>query len=288
MDLVFTGNSENLAQNLAEKMLFAAFPSNVKRFACGEMSVSLRKSFHEVIIVASTETNNDWIELFLLLDALRDASRIILCFSYLGYSRQDRQNQNESFAARMFAKFIETFPISHCIVIDNHSEPFLRIPTHHISAHNLFQKDITTKYATEKIIIVSPDVGATRKAYELSRNLKCGFVICNKEKNIFGELKKITHAGDVRDKICIIVDDMVDSGATLLHVSDTLFSAGCENVVAYCTHAVLSHNAIQKLEKSQIAEIVVTNTIERKFNNISKFRKLPIDSLIIDTIQCIL
>lgn len=287
MDLVFTRNSENLAQNLAEKMSFGAFRSNVKQFSCGEIAVSLRKTFHEVIVVANTETNDDWIELFLLLDALRDASRIILCFSYLGYSRQDKQNQNESFAARMFAKFIETFPISHCIVVDNHSEPFLRIPTHHISVLSLFQKDIARKYPSEKIIIVSPDVGATRKAYDVSRFLGCGFVICNKEKNIFGELKKVTHAGDVSNKICVIVDDMVDSGATLMCVTDALLAAGCASVVAYCTHAVLSNGAMQKLEQSQITEIVVTDTIERKFRHISKFRKLPIDSLIIDTIRCI-
>lgn len=288
MDIVFTRNSEKLAYKIANKISFTAFPSSVKCFNNGEMSVTLRKAFREVIVIANTETNNDWIELFLLLDALKGTSKIILCISYMGYTRQDKQNPNESFAARMFSVLLETFNIFHCILVDNHSEPIIRIPTQHISAQSIFGNDILTKYNSKQIVIVSPDIGGVSRADEIAKTLGCEFVICNKERNVFGELKKITLMGNVNGKICILIDDMVDSGATLYHASESLIAAKGIEVVSYCTHGVFSGGAIELLEKSKITEIVFTDTIQKSFALSTKFRKLSIDSLIVDAIRCIL
>jgi ribose-phosphate pyrophosphokinase len=287
MEIIHTRNSRKLAQAMATIMRLTLYPGNVRRFSNDEISVSLRKSFREVIVVACTQDHDDWIELLLLLDALRGASKVILCMSYMGYSRQDQQIPNESFAAGMFAKILETMNISNLVIVDNHSEPLARIPTQHISAKSIFEKDILSKYRSDQIIVVSPDLGGVRRAYEISKSLNCSFIICNKSKNVFGELKKINPIGSVDGKVCVLIDDMIDSGATLCHASESLLRAGSRAVVAYCTHGVLSRGSVERLEKSDITEIVLTDSIFRDDFLPSKFRKLSIDSLVVDAIRSI-
>ena len=288
MEIVFTRNSEKLSRELAEKMSFTAFSCNVRYFNNREMSVSLRKPFREVIVVASTATNDDWMELFLLLGCLRDANKVILCLTYMGYSRQSQQIPNESFAARSLCVMLETFNISNCIIIDNHSEPMFRIPTKHISAQSLFQKEISAKYKPNQIAIVSPDIGGASRAYEIARSIGAECIICNKERSVFGELKKVDPIGKVAGKICVLVDDMVDSGSTLRKASDALVEAGSHDVVAYCTHSILSEGAVERLEESHITEFVFADTIHNEYLLSPKFRKLSIVSLIVDAIRCIL
>lgn len=287
MEIVYTKKTEKLARSVAEKMSFSAFPINIRQFNNGEISVSLRKSFHDVVVIASTETNDDWIELFMLLDALRNSSNITLCLPYMGYSRQDQRSVNESFAAGLFPKLLETMNISQCIVIDNHNEPLFRIPIMHLSVQDIFEKDISEKYESSKIVIVSPDLGGVRRAYNIAKSLQCEFAICNKAKNVFGELKRVDHIGSVKDKICVLIDDMIDSGATLCYAADSMIKSGSRGVVAYCTHGVLSNGSIERIEKSHISEVILTNTICKAENLSGKFRKLSIDSLIVDAIQCI-
>lgn len=287
MEIIYTKKTEKLAKTVSEKTSFSAFPINVRRFNDGEIAVSLRKTFHDVVVIASTETNDDWIELFMLLDALRNSSNVILCLSYMGYSRQDMQFTNESFAAGLFPKLLENMNISRCIIIDNHSEPLFRIPMIHLSAQSIFEKDIAAKYTSNQVVIVSPDLGGVHRAYNIAKSLQCDFVICNKAKNVFGELKRVDHIGSVKDKICILIDDMIDSGATLCHASENLVNSGSRGVVAYCTHGVLSNGSIEKIEKSHISEIVLTDSIHKVENLSGKFRKLSIDSLIVEAIQCI-
>jgi ribose-phosphate pyrophosphokinase len=287
MDIIYTRNSEKLARSIAERLDIPVVAPNVRRFNNGEICVWLHKPIRDAIVVASTETDGNWIELFLLLDALRGADRVILCLSYMGYSRQDQQNPNESCAAGMLARLLETMHISQCIIVDNHSEPLLRVPTQHISAKSIFEKDISDKFRHDQIVIVSPDLGGVRRAYDISRSLKCDFIICNKAKTVFGELKKIDPIGSVNDKICILVDDMVDSGATLCYAANSLMRAGSRGVLAYCTHGVLSNGALERLNESDITEIVLTDSVFGELPSSSKIRKLSIDSLIADAIRCI-
>ena len=285
MEIIYTRKTKNLAEAVSEKMSLSAFPVNVRQFNNGEISVSLRKPFHRAVVMASTETNNDWIELFLLLDALRNSTNVILFLSYMGYSRQDQQLANESFAAGLFPRLLEQVNVSRCIVMDNHSEPMFRIPTQHISACSIFEKDISEKYASDQIVVVSPDLGGVRRAFNIARSLNCEFAICNKAKNVFGDLKRVDHLGNVNGKICILVDDIVDSGSTLCRASEELIKAGSQGVVAYCTHGILSDGSIEKIEKSHISEIVLTDSIHRSEKLPKKFRKLSIGLLIIDAIQ---
>ncbi len=285
--IVYTKKVSKLAKSVADKLSIVASPACVRVFNNKEISVSVSKGFNHVIVMASTETNDDWIELFLLLDAIRNANDVTLCLPYMGYSRQDKQIENASFATNLFSKFLESMKLSRCILLDNHSEPLIRIPTQHISTQIIFEKDIAEKYHPEQTVIVSPDFGRARRAYNISKGLKCDFIICNKDKNVFGELKKIRYTGEVTNKICVVIDDIIDSGSTLKHVSEVLLDSGCKAVVAYCTHGFFSNGAIENLEKSSISEIVITNSICRFEKLPQKFRKLSIDSLIVDAIQCI-
>ena len=285
MEIIYTKKTKKLAESISEKMSVSAFPINVRQFYNGEISVSLRKPFHNAVVIASTETNDDWIELFLLLDALRSSANVILCLSYMGYSRQDQQLANESFAAGLFARLLENMNISRCIVVDNHSEPLFRIPTQHISTQIIFEKDISRKYVADQIVVVAPDLGGVHRAYNIAKSLKCEFAICNKAKSVFGDLKRVDHIGSVNGKICILIDDMIDSGATLCYASESLTKAGSRGVAAYCTHGVLSNGSIEKIKKSQISEVVLTDSIQKTDELSEKFRRLSIDSLIIDAIK---
>ncbi|MDR0631955.1 MAG: ribose-phosphate diphosphokinase [Holosporaceae bacterium] len=288
MEIIHTRNSKELAKSLAKELSFPIFSANVRRFNNDEISVSVPKRFHDVIVVASTVANEDWIELFLLLDALRDSKNLTLCVSYMGYSRQDTQNPNESFGADLFPRLLENMNIFRCIILDNHGEPRIRIPTIHVSPEKAFISDITSKYNSDKIVIVSPDIGGAYRAGSIAKAMGCNFAICNKVRDVFGELKKTDVIGDVKDKICVLVDDIVDSGATLCRAADSLSKHGCDGIVAYCTHGILSKGSVPKLEKSNIAEIILTDSIACPNELSQKFRKLSIASLIAEAIRCIL
>lgn len=275
-----------MARSLAKDLALSAFPANTRRFANGEISVSLPKSFCDAAVVSSTVANDDWIELLLLLDALRDAKNIILCMPYMGYSRQDTQSQNESLGARLFARLLEATNVARCIVLDNHCEPMMRIPYAHLSANEIFETDVVRKYALEQIVVVSPDIGGAYRASALSRSLKCGFAVCNKARDVFGELKKTEAVGEVSNKICILVDDIVDSGATLCHAAEALLSAGAKGIAAYAVHGVLSDGSRERLEKSRIEEIVLTDSISGPDISSPKFRKLSVASLLAEAIRC--
>jgi ribose-phosphate pyrophosphokinase len=287
MEIIYTKNSKELAKALAKELSFSAFPANVRRFNNGEIAVSLPKYFRSVVVLASIISNEDWVELFLLLDALRDSENVILCMPYMGYSRQDVQIPNESFGAGLFSKLLEVMNISRCIVLDSHSEPFLRIPFIHISAEKIFTSNIISKYDTKKIVVVSPDIGGAYRANLVARAIGCDFALCNKVRDVFNKLKKIDVVGNVAGKICILVDDIVDSGVTIRYAADALLKAGGTAVATYATHAVLSSGAVEKLEKSDIIELTFTDSINIVENLPTKFKKISVASLIAEAIRCI-
>lgn len=287
MKVVCTRNSKTLAQFIAEKMEIPLIIPDVRRFNNGEICVSLQEQVECAIIVTQTKTDSDWIELFLLLDAIKNAKDITLCMTYMGYSRQDRQNPNESAAAKLFATLLETMNINRCVIIDNHSESFFRVPTWHISVCSLFEKDIANKYLTSRIILVSPDFGGSRRVYNMSKSLKCKFITCNKSKAILDESEKSELANSVKNKFCIVIDDMIDSGATICHTTEILTKAGAQGIAAYCAHGVLSNGAVERIASSAISEIVLTDTIQQDIALPSKIRKISAASLIVDAIRCI-
>jgi ribose-phosphate pyrophosphokinase len=277
-----------LATAIARELSISVFASNVRRFANNEIVVLIPKHFYQVIVVTSTVTNEDWIELFFLLNALREAERVILCMPYMGYSRQNISNQNESFGVGVFSHLLEQTNVSYLIILDNHCELPIGMPYTHISAEKIFITDIGGSYRADDIAIVSPDIGGARRANGISKALGCDLIICNKVRDVFGELKKTDVLGNVTDKICVIVDDIVDSGATICSAVDALQKVGCRGVMAYATHGILSQGAVAHLEKSSLTQIILTDSVGCTMVLPQKFRKLSVASLMADSIRYIL
>ena len=288
MEIIYTRNSEKLAKSIVEKLNLSASPTIVNRFRNDEIQVSLQRSFSHVTVIANTLTNEDWFELFLLLDALKNTRIVNLCLTYSGYSRQDKINPNESCANMLFFKFLETFNISKFIFLDNHNEPVLRSPFQHLSALPLFIQNIKSKYNTKDIVIVSPDLGRAKEAQFVAETLKTDLAVCVKSRNVFNKVNKIKVLGNVENKICVLIDDMIDSGSTLCHASDALLEVKAYKVVAYATHGIFSQGALQSLASSNIAEIVVTDSICCKDNLPDRFEKLSVAELLADAIRLLI
>ncbi|MDR2723792.1 MAG: ribose-phosphate diphosphokinase [Holosporaceae bacterium] len=288
MKIIHTRNSQELAIALSKKLTFPVFSAQVRSFANGEISVAIPQYLCNAIVVASTVTHEDWMELFLLLDALRGSEKIVLCMSYMGYSRQDVRHRNESFGAHLFSRLLDNMSISYCIILDNHSEPFIKIPTIHVSCHKIFATAIENKYKPDRIVIVSPDVGGAHRASSIAQAIGCDFAICNKIRDPLGQVQESVVLGNVAHKTCILVDDIIDSGATLRFASNSLLKAGCSDVAAYVTHGIFSNRAVEDLDRSSITEITLTDSIGHGGGLPVKFQKLSTASLIAEAIRCIL
>lgn len=286
--IIFTKRCEKLAWAMATNLSISAFQDSVRIFKNAEISVSVPKICRESIVIASTIANNDWIELFLLLDAVRHSQRIILCMPFMGYARQDLVLPNESCGAQVFAKLLDSTKISQCITLEQHSVPMTRTPTINLCADDLFISDISDKFSIPQIVIVSPDLGGASRASRIAKKLKADFAVCRKVKTVFGEMKQVDVIGDVREKICVIVDDIIDSGATMFHAAEALTSAGAAAIVTYAVHGLFSGNAIENLDSSAIKEIVLTDSVSSSYKFSKKFRELSTDSLLIETIREIL
>lgn len=288
IQIIFTKKCEKLAWTIATHLSISAFQDSVRIFKNAEISVSVPRICRESIVIASTITNNDWIELFLLLNAVRHSERIILCMPFVGYVRQDLVLPNESCGAQVFASLLDSTKISQCITLEQHSVPMTRTPTIDICADDLFLSDIMDQFSTSQIVIVSPDLGGATRASRIAKKLHAGFAVCRKVKTVFGDMKQVDVIGDVQGKICIIVDDIIDSGATMFHAAEALTSAGAAAIVAYAVHGLFSGNAIEKLEGSVIKEIVLTDSVSSGYKLPKKFRELSVGSLLIETIREIL
>lgn len=288
MEIIYTKSSKNLAEKVADSLTTSSYPAIVKRFSNDEVIVSVSKSFAEATVIANTTSNNDWLELFLLLDALKNSRRINLCLTYMGYTRQDAINPNESNGGALFTKLLESFNISKFIFLDNHNEPILSRPFEHLSTAPLFINDIKKKYEIDQIAIVSPDLGRAKNAQFISDSLSCGLAFCVKNKDIFEKVNKSKVFGDVANKVCILVDDIVDTGNTLYYAADALLKSGARKVIAYATHGILSKGSVDRLNNSEISEIILTDSIYNDIELPPKFKKLTIASLITEAIRCIL
>lgn len=284
-ELVYTKNTAHIAARLSRECMLPLFHDNVRIFGNSELTVSVPKKFHDVVLLASTIDNNDWMELFLLLDALRTADNVYLCMPYCSYGRQNHYLDNESCGAEVTQRLIENFSnIRRCVFVDRHTSPTIRIPTTHLHAGMVFAEDIRVRY--NNIVVVSPDLGGVERAADVAQVLRVPLVICNKHKDILGGVRKIDVIGDVRNKNCIIVDDIVDSGATLCYAAEALISQGANCVSAYVTHGLL--NSVENIEKSIISEVVLSDSVAHTGQLSEKFRIVSLISLLVGAIRSIL
>jgi len=296
---LFAGNANPLlAQDIARHLMTPLGRAMVGRFSDGEVNVEIMENVRgrDVFILQPTcpPANDHLMELLVMVDACRRASaaRITAVVPYFGYSRQDRRPRatRAAITAKLVANMLQSAGVDRLLTIDLHADQiqgFFDIPVDNVYASPVLLGD-AWRQRQEKMIVVSPDVGGVVRARALARRLDdADLAIIDKRRPRPNESKVMNIIGDVVGKSCILVDDMVDTAGTLCAAAQALKDEGATRVVAYITHAVLSGNAIEKISKSTLDELVVTDTIplSTAARNCGRIRQLSVAALLAETIR---
>ena len=245
--------------------------SIVLQYADGEFQPSYEQNLRgcDVFIIQSTFAPSDnLMELLMFADAAKrvSAQRIIAVIPYFGFARQDRKDKPRvPIAAKLVADLLQAAGVSRVITMDLHADQiqgFFNIPLDHLLASSIFIPYLRgQEISTEDLLFASPDVGGTKRASQYAKTLGTGFVMCYKQRNKPNEIGTMQLIGDVKGKHIILVDDIVDTGNTLCKAAELIKSCGAQSVRAMITHAVLSGDAMEKIENSCMEELIVTDTI---------------------------
>ena len=299
--MVFTGNAHpQLAAGIATYLNLSLGQADVGKFSDGEVMVEIHENVRgrDVFVVQPTSapTNDNLMELLVMVDALRWASarRITAVIPYFGYARQDRRPRSARvpITARLAAKMIDKAGTDRVLTMDLHADQlqgFFDIPVDNIYASPVLVADIWRQKYPD-LVVVSPDVGGVVRARAIAKNLDdADLAIIDKRRPKANEAQVMNIIGDVTGRTCVIVDDLVDTAGTLCKAADALKAAGAVRVVAYSTHAVLSGAAIHNLTQSVLDELVVSNTIPLStgVQACTKVRALPIASLLAESMRSI-
>jgi ribose-phosphate pyrophosphokinase len=296
---VFAGNANpQLAQDIARHLMVPLGRSSVGRFSDGETTVELLENVRgrDVFLVQSTSPpgNDHLMELMLMADACKRASsaRITAVIPYFGYARQDRRPRatRVPITAKVVANMIAGSGIDRLLTIDLHADQiqgFFDIPVDNVYASPVLLGDVW-KQKHPDLMVVSPDVGGVVRARALAKRLDdAELAIIDKRRPRANESEVMNIIGEVADKTCVLIDDLVDTAGTLCHAASALKSAGAKKVLAYITHPVLSGPAIERIAKSQLDELVVTDTIplSEEAKRCSKIRQLTVAGLLAETMR---
>jgi len=268
-----TGNSNRaLAQAVASYLELPLTDCTVRRFADKEVYVEVHENVRgeDVFILQSTSypANDNLMELLILTDALRRSSarRITAVVPYFGYARQDRRATGRTpISAKLVANLITEAGVNRVITLDLHAaqiQGFFDIPTDNLYGAPIITSDILDNYNLKNTMIVSPDVGGVARARAVAQRLGTDLAIVDKRRPKAGVSEVMNIIGDVEGQACILIDDIVDSGGTLVNAAEALLKAGAKEVSAYITHGVLSEGASERIAASKLKELVVTDSIE--------------------------
>ena len=292
MKILSGNNSKALAEKIALHLSTPLVSVDIKRFSDHEMFIEILESVrgHDVFIIQSTSdpVNDSLMELLIIIDALKrsSASRITAVMPYFGYSRQDRKSASRtSISAKLVANLLTTAGASRVLTVDLHAgqiQGFFDIPCDDIMVYKLFAGDIKTRNFRNPVI-VSPDVGGVKRARQLAELLGLNLCIIDKRRPEAGKTEVMNVIGEVQGATCILLDDIVDSGGTLIHAASALKEKGASKVFAYATHGVLSGNALSKIEISELEDITISDSIAAKISQ--KIRTLTLSPLLAQTIQ---
>ena len=248
--------------------------ARVERFNDAEIFVEVYENVRGedmfIIQPTSNPANDNLMELLIMADALRrsSAARITAVIPYFGYARQDRRTKARTpISAKLVANLIAEAGIERVLTMDLHAaqiQGFFDIPVDNLYASPIFALDIASAFRGKKdqLTVVSPDVGGVARARELAQRIGCALAIVDKRRERPGEVAEMTVIGDVKDKTCIIVDDLVDTAGTLCKAAEVLTDAGAQEVHAYISHGVMSGPAVDRVEKSVMKSLVLTDSIE--------------------------
>jgi ribose-phosphate pyrophosphokinase len=296
--VLFTGNANPaLAQEIAAQLGIELGRASVGRFSDGEVTVEIQQNVRarDVFVVQPTcaPTNESLMELFIMVDALKRASagRITAVIPYFGYARQDRRPRSTRvpISAKVVANMLEAVGVNRVLTMDLHADQiqgFFDIPVDNIYASPVLLADLKSK-RYEDLIVVSPDVGGVVRARALAKQLNCDLAIIDKRRPA-ANVSEVMHViGDIEGRNCVIMDDMIDTAGTLVKAAEVLKERGAKSVYAYCTHPVFSGPAIERIKKSQIDEVVITNTIPLAAGakGTDKIRQLSVAFLFAETIR---
>ncbi len=269
---IFAGRSNPvIAERISKYLAKPLGKLKVTRFSDGETQVEIQENVRkqEVFLLQSTckPVNDNLIELLLLIDAFRrsSASRINVVMPYFGYARQDKKvSPRVPISAKLVADLLTVTGVNRIITIDLHAgqiQGFFNMPVDNLYAAPVIIDNIRTQFSNSDMVIVSPDAGGVERARAFAKRLDAGLAIVDKRRSAPNEAKAMAIIGDVKDKTTIILDDMVDTAGTLTEASIVIKEKGAREVHAYCTHPVLSGPAVERIEKSALASLVVTDTI---------------------------
>lgn len=273
---IFSGNANiELSRKIAKH--FGAELGNMEifRFSDGEMQPVFNESIrgsHVFLIQSTFSPGDNIIELLLMIDAAKRASAgyITAVIPYFGYARQDRKDKPRvPISSKLLSNLIQAAGANRVMAMDLHAEQiqgFFDIPLDHLLGEAIFFPYLES-HMTEQTIFASPDVGGVKRARAYARKFNVEFVICDKERKKANEVANMIVIGDVKDKDVILIDDLVDTAGTMTMAADKLMEEGAKSVKALCTHPVLSGNAIDKIEKSSLSELIVSDTIPLKVHS---------------------
>jgi ribose-phosphate pyrophosphokinase len=296
---LMTGNANvPLVQAISKYLEIPMTEASVRRFADEEVFVEIHENVRgeDVFVIQPTgyPANDNLMELLICIDALRrsSAKRITAVIPYFGYARQDRKpGPRTPISAKLVANLITVAGANRVLSIDLHAgqiQGFFDIPTDNLYAAPVMSADIQARFAGRKITVVSPDVGGVVRARALAKRLNnAPLAIVDKRRERPGESEVMNIIGDVSGRFCILIDDIVDSAGTLCNAAAALKEGGAEEVVAYCTHGVLSGAAVPRVEQSALTELVITDSIAtyEAASATSKIRILTIAPLLAEAIR---
>lgn len=296
--IVFTGNANpTLAETVTRRLGVPLGKAIVSRFSDGEVMVEIMDNVRglDVFVLQSTcvPSNDNLMELLIMMDAIRrsSAGRITAVIPYYGYARQDRRPRTARVAisAKLVARMIEVAGANRMVTMDLHADQiqgFFDIPVDNIYASPVLLGDIW-KHEYENLLVVSPDVGGVVRARAIAKQLEADLAIIDKRRARPNESKVMHIIGEVEDRSCVLMDDMVDTGNTLCEAAAELKRSGARRVFAYCTHPVLSGGAVAKITGSQLDELVVTDTIplSEQAQACPRIRQLSIAELLAESMR---
>ncbi|MBK5306025.1 MAG: ribose-phosphate diphosphokinase [Frankiaceae bacterium] len=291
--MLFTGRAyPELAAEVGVELGVAPVPTSAYEFANGEIFVRFEESVRgcDAFVLQSHATPiNTWVmEQLLMVDALKRASakRITVVMPFYPYARQDKKHRGrEPISARLIADLFLTAGADRLMSVDLHTaqiQGFFDGPVDHLFALPLLADHVQEKWGDQDLVVVSPDAGRVRVAERWTDRLGCGLAIIHKRRdpNVPNEVKVGEVVGAVEGKTCILVDDMIDTGGTIIKAADLLFENGAADVIVTATHGVLSGPAVDRLKNSRISEIVITNTLpidsDRRFDKLTVLSIAPL------------
>jgi len=270
---ILAGTSNlKLCKGIARNLKLKLVNTNIKRFPDNEIYVEINENIrgNSIFVVQSTSNpaNDNLMELLICIDALRrsSAKNITAVIPYFGYARQDRKVvPRTAISAKLVSNLIMDAGANRILSVDLHAgqiQGFFDIPVDNLFATPIFARHIKKNIKTNNLICVAPDVGGVERARALSRRINVGIAIIDKRRPTPGKSEVMNIVGNVKHKICVIVDDIIDSGGTIVNAAKALKDKGAKEIYVYITHAVLSGSAVDKIKESQIKKLIITDTID--------------------------